>query len=151
MSESSNSTPLIQVTSTDILLNDNMRITWQGFRPVDATDPKPSTYFTTLPGDGTGETQISMIALGAQAKDHTVEITLLSGAAFLNGVPMGINVPVTIPATNTGEEANLLYTTETVSLQASPQWPQTKADLMQDGTGNQPPPPPPLPGNGSDD
>lgn len=141
------SSALIQVTSADVLLANDMRIAWTGFRPVDATDIKPTVYTTTLPGNGTGETQVSLVVAGAQAKDYPVELTLLSGAAFVDGVPIGIGVPVTLAPTNTGAEAQLTYTTETVVLQAAPQWP-VSAQLRSGGGGT---PPPPLPGNGSDD
>ena len=158
MSEIRDTSALVQVTSFDVLLDDNMRINWQGFRPVGAVQKDPTVYFTTLPGNGTGSMQVSMITLGAQSKNFPVEVTLLSGAATLDGTPLTIDQPVILPAQGTGNPAELVYTSQTCSLKVCPQRPPTSltsesasAATQSSGGGDGDPPPPPLPGNNGND
>ena len=149
------SSKLIQVTSTDVLLDNGMRITWQGFRPAESNEKTPTTYFTTLPGSGAKATTVSMVEIGAQGSDYPVEVTLLSGAATLDGLPLRVDKPVMLPGAGTGDSAQLVFTTETCTIKVGP---KTKSGdeaesggemRMGDGGGPLDGPPPPYPGGGN--
>ena len=147
---------LIQVTSTDVLLDNGMRITWQGFRPAESNEKKPTTYFTTLPGSGGESTTVSMVELGAQGPDYPVEVTLLSGAATLNGSPLRVDSPVILPGVGSGQAAQLVFTTETCTLKVGPKSKRGDAEFesdptmrMSSGEGGGQTPPPPYPGGGN--
>ena len=158
MSDIRNSSALVQVTSFDVLLNNGMRINWQGFRPAGANAVDPTTYFTTLPGNGTGETEVSMLEIGAQASDFPVEVTLLSGKASLDGKPLEVGVAVSLSGVGSGEPAKLVYGGDSCSLKACPKrsGPTASAEsgavvARSGGGGEGGTPPPPLPGNNGND
>ncbi|GAB5560991.1 MAG: hypothetical protein SynsKO_26380 [Synoicihabitans sp.] len=141
---------LIQVTSTDVLLDNGMRVTWQGFRPAESSDKKPTTYFTTLPGDGTSATEVSMVEIGAQGADYPVEVTLLSGDATLDGTPLQENVAVILPGVGSGDAAKLVFSSETCTLKVCPKANAESGGEMRmgDAAGGEGPPPP-YPGGGN--
>jgi len=154
MSEKSITAPLVQVTSVDVLLNNDMRISWQGFRSSGAKDKNPTKYFTTLPGDGSGSTRVSLIEIGAQGKKFAVELTLLNGSATLDGAPLQQNQAVLVPGFSGGQAAKLIFKGHTCSLMICPQRPAPPPPAAQrSGTGGNTgqPPPPPLPGGSGDD
>lgn len=148
---------LVQVTSTDVLLDNDVRVTWQGFRPSDAESNKPSTYFITLTADGDPPTKISLIDLGAQSKDYEVELTLLHGTASIDGAAMG-NKPVKVGPAGTGAPAQFEYSSASCTLQAKPIPPsgnvaaESGGAARMSGAGNPGDgggPPPPYPGGGN--
>lgn len=131
-----------------------MRVTWQGFRPEHASKKTPTTYFTTLPGGGTGSTAVSMVGIGAQGTDTPVEVTLLSGEASLDGTPLRVDAPVMLPGSGSG--ADLVYASETCTLKVCPKGVGSGAEVesggamrMGDGSPGSQPPPPPCPGGNS--
>lgn len=146
-----NTPKLVQVTSVDVLLNNDMRITWQGFRPVGATAKNPTKYYTTLPGDGSGSTTLSMVEIGAQSKDQTVDVAVIAGDATLDGRPLKPgDKPVTLGGYGNGNGAQLVFTSEVCSLVVCPRpasspAPESGAAMARSsegGSGGEGPPPP---------
>lgn len=142
MSDSSKNQKLVQVTSVDVLLDDGMRITWQGYRPAVSGDNKTTTYFTTIPGDGIGSTTVDLVSIGAQAlAGFAIELTLEAGVATLDGTPLEIGHAVLVPAQGEGDPAELVFSSETCTLKVCPQ--PTTSPIGDPGVN---PPPPPYPG-----
>lgn len=145
---------LIQVTSTDVLLDNGMRITWQGFRPAKTNKKTPTTYFTTLPGASAESTTVSMVEIGAQGPDYPVAVTLLSGVATLDGAPLKVDSPVMLPGVGTGDSAQLVFSTETCTIKVAPKTKsggeaESGAEMRMEGGGGGAQPPPPYPGGGN--
>lgn len=139
---------LVQVTSVDVLLDNDIRVTWQGFRPKNANKKNLTEYYATIPGDGFGSTTLSMVELGAQAQNAAVGVTLLNGVARLDGKPLELNQEVLLPGAGGGEAAQLEFTSETCSLKVcpksttAPEPPASGAATEASGGGDSPPPPP---------
>ena len=150
MSEVSKNQKLVQVTSIDVLLDNDNRVTWQGFRPVGATKKNLTTYFSTLPGDGSGSTKVNLVDVGAQSPDaHSVELTLIAGEAILNGAKLTLNKGENLGPRGNGDAAELVFTGETCTLKVCPKPVKSPAPEAMAKSGNGDggsAPPPPYPG-----
>lgn len=146
MSEITKNQKLVQVTSIDVLLDNDTRITWQGFRPAGASKKNLTTYYSTLPGNGTGSTAVNLVEIGAQSPaTHPVELTLIAGKATLDGAPLELDRPVMVAATGGGAAGELVFSGDTCTLKVCPKavgTPQPDARVKSGpGGGNSPPPP----------
>ncbi len=145
MSEEAKKAKLVQVTSVDVLLDNGMRVTWQGFRPANANKKQPTLYFTTLPNDGSGTTSVNLVEIGAQSPGTgTVTLSLLAGQAALNGTPLTPNDPQPVPGAKGGDGETLAFTSETCTIEVCP---ESAGGDVEGGNGGGNSPPPPYPGN----
>ena len=137
------------MTSIDVLLDNDTRVTWQGFRSAGSNSKALTTYYSTLPGNGTGSTEVNLVEVGAQSPDtHPVELTLMAGNATLNGAPLALDHPVIVAAMGGGSAAALVFASETCTIKVCPKpvgTPQPEA-MAKSGSGGGNAPPPPYPG-----
>lgn len=157
MSDLAKNRKLVEVTSATVLVYNGMRITWQGFRPAGAQDPNPTVYYTTLPADGSGSTEVDLVGIGVQSPTHReVTLQLVAGAATLDGKKLDPNdPPTTIPGANGGTGASLVYTSEACIIKVCPvdggsTAPEASARDGDSEPGYDPPPPPWAGNNGND-